>query len=231
MAFPQVPSRGTGSANAGALVVVIPGAHASGDLVFIVLQANPTTTDWTPTSGTTGWSQSLDNNGKAVFFKQIGASEADPSFDLSASGRSAYSVLRITGFDTILVQERGSQATGTSTAPNSGGLTPVGGPKDFLWISVAGTGDGRASFSSAPLNYTDLNTLATAGAGNGCSVATAERELNTTVENPGAFTTGRSVFWTAFTFAIHPVAVAGATVGKGLTDSILLGGKLKKFVG
>jgi hypothetical protein len=230
MAFPQVPTRNTGTANAAALVVVLPAFSADGDLVFIVLQANPTTTTWAQTSGTTGWTQSLDNNGKAVFFKQIGASESNPSFDLSTSGRSAFSALRITGFDTGQNPEFSTEATGTSVSPNPDALSPTGGAKDYLWIPVAGTGDGRASFSSAPTNYTNLNATATAGAAAGASVATAERELNTATENPSNFSTGRSTFWTAFTFAIHPVA-APVSVGRGLTNSILLGGKVRRLVG
>jgi hypothetical protein len=162
----------------------------------------------------------------------IGASESDPSFDLSTSERSAFVALRITGQGDQGVQppERGSQFTGTSTAPNSGGLSPTGGAQDYLWLACAAYGDGRASFTLPPSGYSPLVSVGTGGAASGVSVATAELQLNAANENPGAFTNTRNDFWQAYTVVIHPVSAA-VTVGRGLTNSPLLGGKVRRLVG
>lgn len=234
MAFPSVVTRSTGTANAGLIVVTLPSGSADGDLIFIVLRAGSTSTTWTQTSGTTGWTEitGSDANGQVSIFKQIGAGEANPSFDLSTSERSGSIALRITGHEDPATQapERSVVSTGTSTAPNPSTLSPTGGAKDYLWIATGSTGDGRASFDSLMVNYTDLTAMATAGAANGASAGTAERLLNTATENPGAFTTGRSELWSAHTVAIHPVSVA-LPVARGLTNSTLLGGKIRRMVG
>ena len=139
--------------------------------------------------------------------------------------------LRITGHEDPATQapERSVVSTGTSTAPNPSSVAPTGGAKDYLFIATGSAGDGRASFDSLMVNYTDLTVFATAGAANGCSAGTAERQFNTSSENPGTFTIGRNVLWSAHTVAIHPVSAA--VVGRGLTESILRGGRLRRLVG
>lgn len=234
MAFPAVQTRSTGSANAASLTVVLPSGSADTDLIIILLMATSTGTTWAQTSGTTGWTELNDTSGQATLYKQIGASESNPSFDLSGgSERSCFVALRITGHEDPSTQapQRSVVATSTSTTPNPIALSPTGGAKDYLWIPVASYTDGRSTFSSGPTNYTDLTTVNTGGGANGVSAATAERQLNTANEDPGVFTAARSELWVALTIAVHPSAAAAATVGVGLTESILLEGKLKRLVG
>lgn len=233
MAFPQVPTRNTGSANAGLIVVVLPSGSADTDLIFIQLRASTTSTTWSQTSGTTGWTELSDANGQATIFKQIGAGEANPSFDLSTSERSGFIALRITGHadpGTDQAPERSVVSTGTSTAPNPSSISPTGGAKDYLFIACASYGDGRATWTLAPSGYSNLVTVTTGGAAAGVSLATAELESNTATENPGTFTNTRNDLWSALTVAIHPPSVA-LPVGRGLVNSPLLGGKIRRLVG
>ncbi len=236
MAFPSVVTRSTGTANAASITVTLPSGSADGDLIFILLRgATEGGNRWSQTSGTTGWVEitGSDSNGQVSLFKQIGASESNPSFDNVSSERLLSIALRITGAEDPSTQfpERSTVSTGTSTGPNPSGVTPTGGAKDYLWLAVASTGDGRASFDSAPADFTDLQNVGTPGAANGCSAGTAERLLNASTLNPGAFTISRSELWSAHTIAVHPVAAAAGAVGRGLTNSVLLGGKVRRLVG
>ena len=232
MAFPAVQTRSTGTANAGALVCTLPASSTTGDLIVIMMQANSTTTTWTPTSGTTGWTELTDNNGQAIRYKELGADLSNPSFDLSTSERSGFSALRITGAEDPATQapESNAEATATSTGPNPAANTPTGGAKDYLWIAICGMGDGRATVDAIPSSYANSNAFASPGAGGGVAGGTAERQLNAASENANAFTIGRNVFWSARSVAVHPPAAAGA-IGVHLTQSFFLTGNLRKLVG
>ena len=206
-AFPTVQATSTATSASSPLVVTLPAGSASGDLIVILLQARTNTTTWSQTAGTTGWTELYDANGQAFYYKQIGAAEANPSFDLSASERCGASAIRITGHENPATQapEASAGATGTSTAPDPDSLTPTGGPKDFLWIAVEGN-TGASSVTAAPANYGNLSAFDSGGGPNGASGATADRQLNAASEDPGAFTMGTSRTWYARTIAIHPSA-------------------------
>ena len=206
-AFPVVQARSIATVNGTALAVTLPAGSTAGDLIVIVMQAHSTTTTWTQTAGTTGWTELYDANGQACYYKQIGAGEANPSFDSSASERSGASALRITGHENPATQapEASTGATGTSTTPDPDSLTPTGGAKDYLWIAVEGHLT-SATTDAAPTNYANLNTFATGGGPNGTTGSTAERQLNAASEDPGTFTISASDPWVARTIAVHPSA-------------------------
>jgi hypothetical protein len=94
--------------------------------------------------------------------------------------------------------------TGTSTTAaatpngNAPAHTPPGGADDYLWV-VTYHGDGTTP-SAAPTNYTDLSTAFNSG---GRSVSYAERELNASSEDPGAWTCVITNL-VMFTLAIEP---------------------------
>lgn len=211
-AFPVVQTRSTATVNGTALVVTLPTGSANGNLIVILLQAGVTTTTWTQTAGTTGWTELYDSNGQAFYYKQIGTGEANPSFDSSVSGRSGASALRITGHEdpAMQVPEASTGATGTSNSPDPDSLTPTGGSKDYLWIAVDGNTDGRRAASAAPTNYVNLNPFSTGGGSAGATGATAERQLAAASEDPGAFGLTGSSPWAARTIAIHPSSAAAA---------------------
>jgi hypothetical protein len=112
---------------------------------------------------------------------------------------------------TIQAPEVSAVAVGTTTAnsanPNSRSVT--NGPKDVLYLALAG-GDGEVgAYTAAPTNY---GSLATANSGTGSTAATncfiggASRAIAaSSSDDPGAFTHGaHTTGWTAFTVVIHP---------------------------
>ncbi len=228
MASPAVQTRSTTTANAATITVTLPASSADGDLIFIFLCANTVSTTWSLNAGSSGWTELFDDNGEAGYYKQIGASEANPVFDPSVTERTGASALRITGHEnpaTQVPEVSASPNTGTSTAPDPSSVTPTGGSKDYLFIACAGHDDARSGFSAAPTNYSNLNAFATGGGANGCTGATAERALTASTDDPDAFATGRSEPWAARTVVIHPVGTATPlTVSVG--DTVVMGDNL-----
>jgi hypothetical protein len=212
-ASPSVLSRSTGTANAASITVTLSGTPANGNLYIIFLQAGSTTTTWTQTAGTTGWSELYDTNGGSVWYKQIATNEPNPTFSLSVSENSGYSVLQITGHEnpsTQAPQVSIAAVHNNSSSPNPPSLTPTGGAKDYLWLAVSGNTDGRRTVNSGPTNYSNLNSFTTSGGPSGASGATAERSINASSEDPGAFTLSGNSPWEARTIAIHPQSASSA---------------------
>lgn len=99
--------------------------------------------------------------------------------------------------------------TGTSAAPDPGSLSPSGGAKNYLWITLgAWEGEQTSPPVSPPTNYVAPPFGANSGtAGNiptNCRVASAFRWLNAASEDPEAWSISSSDDWTATVVAIHP---------------------------
>ena len=127
------------------------------------------------------------------------------------SAKTAHTTYRRTGHEDPSTQapEGSSGATGVSTVPNPDNLDPTGGEKAFLWLAGHGN-DGAFSVSVYPTSYS--NGIDDFGQGIGSvGVASAERELTATTENPGTFTVSGSSRWVAGTIAVHP-ATAGIDI-------------------
>lgn len=205
MAFPTVQARSNGTASASSLTVSLPTGSADGDLIVVLLQTGSQSTTWTLNAGSSGWTELFDTNGHACYYKVIGASEANPTFDLSVSERSSYSALRIDGFSGT--PSVGTEGTGTSNAPDPAASPTPGGTDDHLFIATCGGDDGRRTVSGAPTNYSNLNTNTSGGGGGGCYVATAERQLNTgSAQDPGTFSASGSANWSARTILVNPAS-------------------------
>lgn len=100
-------------------------------------------------------------------------------------------------------------AIGTTTlnTANPATVTPAGSPRDTLYIALAG-GDGEATYTVAPTNYTNLVTSdsGTAGAvATNCFMGGASRQiLASTSDDPGVFThPAHTTGWAAYTIAIR----------------------------
>jgi len=100
---------------------------------------------------------------------------------------------------------------GTSTAPDSGSLSPTGGSKKYLWLSALGQAGEEADddtwVTGWPTNFSNgkQKTTGTLGAVtvNG-SVAACEYASETATVDPAAFTVAQSLAWRAYTVAIYP---------------------------
>jgi hypothetical protein len=93
-------------------------------------------------------------------------------------------------------------ATGTSTGPDAPSVTPAAGSKDYLWL--AGAAQRVSAATGYPATYTQgQQTIASTGA-NVSVIESAERQLTSTTDDPGAFTIAASQAWVAFTMAVSP---------------------------
>lgn len=217
MVAASVTDRNTATANATTITVPIPGTKVTGELVVIGLMANDATTVWSETGST--WTiahgASGDNqNGFAFAYKEITSSEANPVFTPdTGSQRTGATVQKINGAEVVATQApESSVANGTTTNPDPPNQV-VGDSKDYLFITLGGTADGRNGFTAAPSGYGNLNAHAAGGGGGGVTGASAERTATTGAdENPGAFTNSRNDDWGACTIVIHPAGVSAQTI-------------------
>lgn len=150
-----------------------------------------------------------------IIYKDLDGSEGGNVAITIPSGRACALAYNLTAgtFDPAQAPEFSTVATGTSSAPDSDSLIPTGGAKDYLWLSAfhqdGEEADDDTWVSSAPGAFSNLiqKTTGTAqGASSNSSIAAAERVLNQSNLNPGAFATAQSLAWLAYTVAIHPVA-------------------------
>lgn len=223
MAFPSIVTRGEGSIVASDTVVNLNTfSPSAGDLLlgFCAYNADPGALNF----GSTGF---VAHSGGAtvaqVYWKIADGSEgASVSFTTANNQRNAHISYRISGHGVSSEAdiEISTAATGTSTTPNPGSVT-LPSTQDWLflaWFRLAGEElDDDTWCNSGPTNYTFTSatngyqkSTGTAGAASAnCSIAAAERTLNTAgPEDPGTFSVDLSLAWTAFTVAIPPAAPA-----------------------
>jgi hypothetical protein len=159
----------------------------------------------------------------AIFAKDAVGDEdgTNVNFATSATSTSMGAVYRISAWEgTLAGLEVSTVVQGVlTTAPDSGSLTPSWGAADTLWISAFLAGDDDDAVSAYPTDYTNgTQSLAGCGANASSHVGTARRELNTTVQNPGAYTLAAGEGWSAWTLAIEPSGVAVFTVNPTVTS-------------
>lgn len=223
MAFPTVKSRTETPNSASTTITVNFSATASaGDLVVAFIGLNDTAQTITTTESFTNLTNT--NATFHIIYKILDGTEGtSTTVTVGSSTKSAviaYTINRTT-HDTGQAPQFSTVATGTSTAPNSGSLSPTGGAKDYLWISAfrqngeeADDDTWTTAAPSTPGTFTNLTQTTTGTSGlpatNG-SVASAEYTANTATVDPGAFTVAQSLAWRAYTVAVHPsTAVASA---------------------
>jgi hypothetical protein len=125
---------------------------------------------------------------------------------------------RITGAENPSTQapQVSTVVTGGSLAntAQSGIVTPTGGAKDYLFLTMMSSAGEGVSATGAPANYTNLITANSGtvdtNTTNVC-MAGASRQLNAASEDPGVFThPGVVNGWSAYTVAIHPASAVVA---------------------
>lgn len=148
-----------------------------------------------------------------------GSEGATISVGTSASTKSAHTSYRITGAEnpSTQVPESVTGATAESGAnPDPPSISPTGGSKDYLFLASA-FHVGESAFNvvtGIPASYSNGKTGDTGGTGSATTngdVASAERQLTASSENPGTFAYGSATSaWVAQTVAIHPAGEGGA---------------------
>lgn len=153
MAAPAIQTTSSGTATAAAASVTLPTSHADGDLILVFLQCGlAATVTWSQTSGTTGWTELIDTNNGSIWYKQIGGSEANPSFDLSSSSRHSWYAIRIDGHEDPATTAPAipTESTGTSGAPDPPASTTPTASGDHLFIGYCRGRNGKSDVDTYP---------------------------------------------------------------------------------
>lgn len=196
------------------------GTVSAGDFLLILMNIGSTAATL---NAHADYTELLDENtaaGLKVLYRWAVGSETAPTLVTSASTRSAEVTYRITGAENPATQVPEIGTTSTTTDPPN--LTPTGGPKDFLYIAMIGSGGEQAddgTFCTVfPTNYTESQqekTCGVAGTNLGGLIATAGRRTTaSSSDNPSAFTISEATTPRSNTIAIHP-STAPPPLGAG----------------
>ena len=235
MAFPSVDSRNTSSqgSNSTSHTVNLPSGITSGKLLIVKFgyAVTSNSVDLTGTGFTAITNGAVENTGgstEGIFtaYRWTDGSEGSTiSIATGTATRSNHQSLLISGAQNPSTQAPEAQtSTVNNLPPDPPSLTPTGGAKDYLWIACGSQArsDVDHDLTGAPSSYSNLNASATTGGtGAGWSTgATAERQLNASSENPGAFTSTNGIIGesAAVTIAIHPTT-GGTTIVSPIASS------------
>ena len=224
MASPTVRGTPAEGAGASATTHTITFAQNTGDRVVIFLANDATARTWSLGDSFTN----LTNTSATfhIFTKVLDGSEGGNMVATAGvATKSAWIAYNITaGYHLAATAPVFSTvATGTSTAPNAGSLTPAGGSADYLWLTAFGQAGEEADddtwVSGTPTSFSGLLQKATGTSGAvtvNCSVASAQYAHTNSVLDAAAFTTAQSLAWRAYTVAIYPavrldISVTAAT--------------------
>lgn len=211
MASPSVTAR-TETAPAAGTSLTLNFAQVTGERVVIFLALSDTAQALSTVGD--GFTNLTNTNATFHILTKVldGSEGGNVVVTVGASTKAASLAYNISGHDADTAPEFSTVATGTSTGPDPGSLTPTGGGKDYLWLAAfrqnGEEADDDTWCNSAPTNYTNLIQKTTGIGGvastNG-SVASAERALTAATEDPGVFNTDQSLAWRAYTVAVYPM--------------------------
>lgn len=209
MGYPVVESLTvtTFSSSTTSHLVNMPATVNAGDLLFILFGAyNQTPTD--PGGWTFKWGTFNGPCHTKAYFKVSNGTEGGTTVDITTPvGTTACAqVYRISSWygDLTGVDTTTPGSFGTGTAPNPPSETASWGAEDNLWFAISGAADDDISYTTAPTNYTNLNsTVSGGGIDNGCSIGSARRNYTNATDNPSAFTLASSESWVGGTIVIR----------------------------
>lgn len=193
--------------------VNLPASLVNGNLLLMVFTAGVaagtvTATGWTFMT-TEGASQSI-----TIGYKTSNGSEgATVTVSTTGNTKACTSVYQISGWTGT--PEKGTIASGTSTTPDPPNLTPSWGSADNLWIAACAVANNGSIVTAAPTNYTNLLTQGSTGGSTVIDMASAERQLTASSEDPGTFTLSVSKAWNAQTVAVQGTGGGGGPYIKG----------------
>ena len=204
-AFPVVQTRNTGAdaVQNTSYSAPLPSGLTSGDLLIVIGALNSAfATQFNTPSGWTSLFQTAgpgNTRSLACFYKTSNGSEgANLAMTLTALAAKASVSYRISG--AAAAPQAGTAATGTSTAPDAPNLSPSWGSQKVLWLAAMAGQWNTAQTQTAPANYSNIQQIA-AGTDQP-RIASAERSLEASSENPGAFS-AQMLNWIANTIAVR----------------------------
>lgn len=207
MAFPAVQSRtGTSfSSSSTTHNVAMPATVNTGDVLLLLFFARFGGTFTNPS----GWGSPIFdtlNNGSsrrmAAWVKTANGSEGGTTVNVatSANARAESTVWRFTGASGVI--DTGTPFTPAGAAsPNPPNCNSSAGTQDILWLVMLGMNS--LTTNSAPANYGDFQRYNGSGS-LGCVLETAERSLNASSEDPGAFSGGNEADPIVNTLGVQP---------------------------
>lgn len=147
-----------------------------------------------------GWtSLAAATRARLMYRFATGAESSPVTVTFSSNSRCEARVTRYTGHHASAAPESSSTASGVSTSPNPGLVTPSWGTAATAWEVIARMG-GSVTVNSYPADYSSGTTDGTGG----LRLAVAYRSFEASSQNPGAFTISSSTDWDAYTIAIRP---------------------------
>lgn len=215
MAFPTSRSQivTNGTASSGTPSVNLPATIRAGDTLFVFFRSSAGGAIGWPA----GWTELLDEstdasaNQEAAAWRKADGTEGATISLTSGSGKFAAVAYCIQGAadPTITPPQFSTIATGTATEPNATAVTPTGGAKDYLFLTVYGMEGEQTGVTSYPANYTGAQLFANSGTAGAvttnCTIGSATRQLNASSDDAGVWdVTGTLDDWSAYTFAFHP---------------------------
>jgi hypothetical protein len=193
--------------------VNMPATVNSGDLLVIWFACHRNRVLGTP-SGWTVLQDAEDGSGlmrAALYVRDANGTEGGTTVDVStgAGEASAAIVYRISGWAGSLSTDVDSATPNTevsdTTSVNPPSVTAGWGSADNLFIALGAAGDDDASFTGAPTNYTNLQSIVSgAGTDAGAEVGSAIREYTSSSDDPDAFTLSVSERYVATTLVVEP---------------------------
>jgi hypothetical protein len=208
MAFPSAPDRNDSESPSGTSHVVnLPANIVTGNLLIVQFTAknNPVVT-WPA-----GWTDAINDgpdianaSRTEVHYRFADGSEgATITITTDTPQTSGHRSWRIVGAHETTPPE-GAAVTGASATPDPPNLdTTAWDLEDSLWLALAGA-TSNTGVTAYPTNYTNTFLRRVAG---GPTIASAERSLNVSAENPDTFTlTAGSAAWRAVTVAVRPAS-------------------------
>lgn len=202
LGFPYVTGRSFGRSAAAATshTINMPSGIVAGDLLLILFAVDGSPTCSISSGGWTKLGQASNSTivTQAIFYK-VAAGSDTATVDTDASEENSHCVLLIKNASGLV---SGTSTTGTSTNANPPSHTPTASRK-FLWIATAAIDNNSSmNISAAPSSYSDHIT--TPGrVTTGANLVSADRFLEASSENPGAFTSS-SEEWVAWTLSVFP---------------------------
>lgn len=186
-----------GSSTSGTLT--LPTGTATGDVVIAVLgsdggQASVTSSGWTVYSS--------GSQGTAYVTLAIKTMGATPDTTISFNGMGTASVSVATTYRGVVTIATPVLGTTSGTgSPNPASVTTT--IPNSLVVAVGGLDDDTVTSVSAPTGYSNLVWLA-AGTAAFTSMMASKEVATPGVEDPGAFTTGATDDWAAYTIVLEP---------------------------
>lgn len=203
----------TTSQTSSLIPVAMPSAVDAGDLLIMVVTLGDAWTDYVTPSGWTVLRALVTNGiGSQILYKIATGSEGGTTVNAGrAEGAwKAAQVIRIKAgtFNATTPVASASAATGSSSQPNSGSLSPAWGSADTLWISIA-CGNmvfGMPNITTPPYTQGATMTRNTTSSGSTVPyVASCSQVISGATQDSPAWALSVNTFsWIADTLAVQP---------------------------